>query len=103
MGEVIPSEGMEDKPPTINTLFKWNSQTDTILKVNEPKRFYKTLKTFTSMNDSDIQQTLKEREEILYWVTRKKINTVEEVGKVFARYYRDKQGVLDMVRKWASE
>lgn len=34
VGEVIPSISAEDKPPTINILFKWDAQTDTILKVN---------------------------------------------------------------------
>ncbi|VVB73434.1 Type II/IV secretion system protein [uncultured archaeon] len=98
VGEVIPSAS-DSKPPTIRVLFRWDPATDNMVKVGDSTRIYGMLKTFTSMTDKDIEDTLRERGEILEWLVWNKINSVEDVGKVFAQYSRDPESVLRTVRK----
>lgn len=98
VGEVIPSAFEENKPPSINLLFRWKAATDTIEKVNAPIRFHNMLNQFTGMSDSDIEKTLAERVDVLDWMVKKGINNVEEVGRIFARYNRDPAAVMSQIR-----
>ena len=40
-----------------------------------------------------------EKEKILEWVVKNKINTVNGVGKVFVEYYNDREKVVGIVNK----
>jgi len=99
VGELIPAKFGEEKPPEVRTLFRWRPSTDKIEKVNESLRIFNTLKTFTSMDRREINGTIKERSEVLDWLVKNDIDSVEEVGQIFASYYRDSDKVMKKIRK----
>ena len=99
VGELIPAEFGEDKPPTVRNLFRWKPSTDTIEKTNESVRIYDTLKKFTSMSQEEIDDTLRERSDILGWLVKNEVNSVEEVGQMFASYYRDPDAVMKKIKR----
>jgi flagellar protein FlaI len=96
VGEVIPSQ-IENKPPTIQPIYRWSAVNDTMIKLRKPTRLYEMLRTYTSMTDNDIEQTLEQRARVLMWLTEKNINSVESVGRVFAQFARNPDRVLDMI------
>ena len=42
---------------------------------------------------------MREKQEVLDWLVKKDINTVDGVGHVIARYYTDKDTLLRAIRK----
>jgi len=96
VGEIVPSP-FDNKPPTIQLVYRWSAATDTMVKVQKPTRLYDMLKTFALMSESDIEETLQQRQKVLEWLARKGVNSVEGVGKIFAQFARDPDGVLQKI------
>ena len=99
VGELIPNEIGEEKPPEVRTLFRWKPTTDTIERVNRSQRIFETLEKFTSMDQKEIDSTLAERADIINGLVKRNINTVEDVGQTFATYYRDPEAVLKKIKE----
>jgi len=57
----------------------------------------KTLELFTGITKEELQQQLLEKEKVLKWMVEQNINTVDEVGKVVAEYYSDKESLLKRI------
>ena len=63
-------------------------------KANESIRLIETLQTFTGLTKQEIDADLKEKQGILRYLVDENINTVDDVGKVMAQYYSDKDGLF---------
>ena len=59
---------------------------------------YKNLKLYTGYSDRDIEADLKEKMQILDYLVKQNIETVEGVGKVMAEYYTDKVNLMKFVK-----
>ncbi|HIG52006.1 TPA: hypothetical protein EYQ19_01095 [Candidatus Pacearchaeota archaeon] len=51
------------------------------------------------MNDIQINKTLEERKNILNWLIKNKIRDLESFGKIMNYYYRNKNLLLDAIKK----
>jgi len=89
----------ESKEPEINILFKWDAKTDTVRPVNKSQRILEEIQMHTGLSEVEISKDLKEKETVLQWLFDKQIKDVESVGHVVSEYYRDKEKVLDVVKK----
>jgi flagellar protein FlaI len=98
VSELIPNLSNEEKPPEIRIIFRWNPSTDVIEQVNPSVRVFDNLKRFTSMNQQDIENSLKERVEILNWIVKQNMNSVEEVAHIFSTYYRDPEIIIKKLK-----
>ena len=58
-----------------------------------------TLRTYTRMDDEEIKASIKERARVLHYLADKKINSVEEVGKVIVQYYEDRDSLMKKIAK----
>lgn len=96
VGEIVESESEGAKASMI---YEWDSKKDRIMPTKKGKRFLEYLKKFTDMGDAEINKTLKERQEILKWMVKKDINTVEEVGDIITRYYDNPAETMKRIRK----
>ena len=54
---------------------------------------------YTGLSTSEINKEIKDKEKILLWMAKNKVNTVDGVGKVVAEYYRDPKYILNLVNK----
>jgi hypothetical protein len=61
-------------------------------------RLLDTLRTYTRMDDAEIKGTIKERAKVLHWLAEKKINNVDEVGKMIISYYEDPEAVMKKIK-----
>jgi len=96
IGEVLVTKG-ED--PEINILYQWDAKTDTVKPVNKSVRVMDEIEMHTGYSKSEIQKDLGEKEKILQWMQDKEVKDVESVGKVVSEYYRDKDKILEIVKK----
>ncbi|NQU98900.1 CpaF family protein [Candidatus Woesearchaeota archaeon] len=70
-----------------NVIMQLNAKKDVLEKVNESKITMDTLELYTGMTKEDIEFDLKQKMQILKWMIKKKIEEVDEVGEVMAKYY----------------
>jgi hypothetical protein len=96
IGEIVPTEG---ERVDANIIYKWDPKKDVIAEHKKSIRIMDTLKTYTNMSDEELKGDLAEKKEILDWLVKKEVNTVEGVGKVISEYYDDPQGIIKMVRE----
>lgn len=92
---VRKAEGM----PELNIVYKWQAHTDTIEKVSPSIRLKEELEIFTGMTEREIEGDLNGKKKILEWLLRRNIKGVNDVGKIVAEYYIDKETVLDLVEQ----
>jgi flagellar protein FlaI len=97
--ELMPSEGKE---PVTRTLFRWKPYKDQIVEEEGSVRVLENLKTFTGMDDKEIAKSLAEKEEILRWLVKKGVDSVDDTGRIVADYYADPESMLAKVRKKGS-
>ncbi len=99
VAEVVPSTKASGKDASLRVLFKWNIRKDKIEKYQESYRFMKELEMHTGMSTKEINKDLKEKEDILNWMVKNNLNTVDAVGKVIAEYYKDPDYILKLVNE----
>jgi len=99
IAEVVPAVKDGESKPFINVLYRWNPAKDSITKVKKSIRILDELKLRTGMTDHEFKRDLKEKIDILKWMYKKDIRTVDGVGKVVVEYYFDPNKVLNVVRK----
>ena len=70
-----------------------------MIEQNNPSvRLLDTLRTYTRMDTDEINNSIKERARVLQWLTDKKINTVDEVGKTIISYYEDPEALMKKIK-----
>jgi archaeal flagellar protein FlaI len=91
------SEILEDGKP--NTLFQFEPKKDMLKKVNKSKKIVNTLKIYTGMSENEINKDLKEKENILLYMVKHDIVNVNDVGRIIAEYYTNKESLIKLVKK----
>ncbi len=100
VAELIPPTGRSGETGlTMRVLYRWNPRKDKIEKFQESYRFIKKLEMHTGMTEKEIAKNLKDKENILNWMVKNHVNTVDGVGMLVAEYYRDPENVLKVVEK----
>lgn len=96
VGELVPTdrEGV-----TQNVIYRWRAYRDGLVKAEPSVRVLATIKSYTNMDDEDIRRNLAEKQEILEWMVKNGINTIEDVSHIIASYYNRPEEVLRMVRE----
>ena len=69
------------------------------MKVGKSKSLLDTIQLFTGFSRNEMEKSLKEKENILKWLVRHNINTVDSVGKVMASYYTQADYLMNVVKK----
>lgn len=82
------AEILQDGSP--NTLMQYNARTDRLENANESKVFFNTINLFTGMSLKDIQIDLEYKSKVLQWLVKNNIRNVDQLGLIFAKYYRGK-------------
>lgn len=73
-----------------NVIYQHNINTDTMVKVGEPKRLLNTLNLYTGLNAQQIRAEIQEKIEILKWMVSRKISDINDVGLIISKYYQRK-------------
>tara|TARA_Y100000310_G_scaffold255534_1_gene263031 strand:- start:23656 stop:25227 length:1572 start_codon:yes stop_codon:yes gene_type:complete len=68
-------------------------------KVNRSTTLLNTIGLFTGFSNSELKKSLHEKENVLKWLVKKEVNTVDDVGKIMAEYYTRPDNLMKSVRK----
>jgi archaeal flagellar protein FlaI len=91
------SEILKDSTP--NVIMQYDMSQDKILNANQSMRILPELEMQTGLSTQEINQDLKDKAEVLKWLVNKNVNEVNDIGKVIATYYTNKEGLMKFVRK----
>jgi flagellar protein FlaI len=83
----------------VHDMYKWEARADKISKASDSIRTFSELNIFTGMNFDEIRSDMKEKEGILKWLVKNKVNTVNTVGKVVSEYYSNTDEFLKTMGK----
>lgn len=84
---------------TVNVLMQYDSKKDALVKVNKSKALFDNLKLYTGYSEAQIKKDLAEKEQILKYLEKLNIDSVDDVGRVMAEYYTDKENLMKYVRQ----
>ncbi len=84
---------------TANVLLQLDIKKDALVKVNDSVALMDTLELYTGMTKKEIESSLREKEQVLNWLVKQKINEVDSVGRVMAEYYTNKDMLLSLVKQ----
>ncbi len=99
VAELLPTGESEEKVVLKTNLLYRCKANGEIVSHNECIRIFDILKLHTGMTEKELVSDLKEKMSILKWMSERKISDVDDVGKVVAEYYMDRERLLDFVSK----
>ncbi|MFH1209848.1 MAG: ATPase, T2SS/T4P/T4SS family [archaeon] len=82
-----------------NVLLQLDLKEDKLLTVSRSVRMLPELEIQTGLNQQEINESLKEKSLVLKWLAKKGISDVNDVGKVIATYYTNKEGLMKFMVK----
>jgi flagellar protein FlaI len=83
----------------VQVISRWVPKKDKSERLEKKFKFIEKIKMFTGFTDTEVSKDLKQKENILKWILKNKINTVNGVGKVVAEYYNNPEKVTKIVNK----
>ncbi|MFA6329350.1 MAG: type II/IV secretion system ATPase subunit [Candidatus Micrarchaeia archaeon] len=99
IAEIIPGE----RGVSFNVVYQWNAQDDTLEKVDEHMRVDNEIKARTGMKQKEITADLEQKKAILLAMSDAGISKVDDVGMIFAKYYKSPKLVAESAQKGARE
>ncbi len=82
-----------------NVLIQLDIRSGKLNKINRSKTLLSTIELFTGFSKNELKKSLHEKENVLKWLVKQNINTVDSVGKVMAEYYTGKENLMKFVKK----
>jgi flagellar protein FlaI len=100
VAEVVPvGETAETAGVSVRLLYRWKPREDAFVLERPSLRVLTEIETLTGMTEREVSDDLEEKEKILHWMVQKNVNDINNVGKLMALYYKNKQEVLDLALK----
>lgn len=71
-------------------LMRHNAQRDTVEQIAKSQVLMERLQLYTGMSQQEIDMDLKQKEQLLRWLLKKNVDSVDDIGHYFAKYYLGK-------------
>ncbi len=84
---------------TPHVLVQLDIRKDRLVSVAKSTAFMDTLQTYTGMSRNELQKDALEKETVLKWLVKHKIDTVDGVGQIMAEYYTNHDNLIKVVKK----
>lgn len=89
------AEIMPDATP--NILVQADLKKDRLIKANDSKTLMENLELYTGMSRQQLRKDMAEKERVLKWLMKHKVNTIDGVGQVMAEYYTNHKEFMKLV------
>lgn len=80
-----------------NILYRWIPEEDRLVKHSVSSRFFEDVSRNTGMSDQEIEKDLKEKSDIMLWMVKNNIRSLQELGKVINLYYRNRPHLISSI------
>ena len=85
--EVSELAGLEGDKPRLNTLFKWNGQTNQLVETGVPSKLRERIAKAAGVSPGQFDQTAQNRQKILESMLQRGITDIGQVSTVVQNYY----------------
>ena len=82
----------------INVLYKWNIINDRFAQIGEMTKLLDTLTLYGGLTKKDVEESVREKSEILSWMIKNNVLGIEDSGLVVANYYTHRDKVVQIVK-----
>jgi archaeal flagellar protein FlaI len=83
---------------TSNTLMQYDAKHDILKSTAKSKVLMKTLELYTGNTQNELRKILKVKEDILKYMIKQNVETVDGVGQIMAEYYTNYDNLMKYVR-----
>ena len=90
---------VEGDRATSNIIYRWVPEKDQIIEHRESMRFFEDLSRHTGLSEIDIRKELQERKDILNWMIKNNLRSINEVGNAMELFYQDKKSLAEIISK----
>ncbi|MFH1425572.1 MAG: type II/IV secretion system ATPase subunit [archaeon] len=84
---------------TSNILYRWVSTEDKIVKHSTSSRFFEDVSRNTGMSQTEVERVLEEKKNVLLWLVKQHIRSLEDFGKVMNLYYTNRDLLINSIKK----
>ena len=99
VSEIIVEDRGDDKEAKANVVYRYNVLRGTLRKQKSSMRFYDEIGIHTGLTRDQVEGELREKKKILDWLVKKEVFDLDDLGKIFARYYIDRGAVVGLSKK----
>jgi flagellar protein FlaI len=82
-----------------NVIMQLDLKTGKLNKILKSKTLMSTIELFTGLSKNQLNKSLKDKEKVLKYLVKRKIDTIDNVGKIMAEYYTNKDNIMKFVNK----
>ncbi|MFH1409551.1 MAG: ATPase, T2SS/T4P/T4SS family [Nanoarchaeota archaeon] len=80
------------------TILQFDPNKDTLVKTNQSKELMDTLRLYTGYTNQEIAKILAEKEDVLKYLVKQNIESVDDVGHAMAQYYVNYDKFMKLVK-----
>ena len=95
--EVAEIVGMEEGNVQLNRVFEWNNVADKVEYVGIASQTLRDIAELRGIGITEIEEEIEKRRLVLEYMADNDVRSIEDVGSFINNYYKDPDGVLDMV------
>ncbi len=81
-----------------NVLYRWNMRNDTFVQISEMSRLMELISLYGGYTREEVEQDINEKSIILDWMVKNNITSVDESGYIVAKYYKNKDKILEFAK-----
>lgn len=85
--EIAETSVSENEKLVLNNVYLWDPKTDSIKVTDAPSVLKQKIARLRGVSVEDIDAEIKRRESVLSWMVEKNIRNIDDVAKIFTRYY----------------
>ncbi|MFQ5887620.1 MAG: CpaF family protein, partial [Candidatus Hydrothermarchaeales archaeon] len=101
--EIAEIAGQEGEKTTLNNIFEWDAKTDSLKPTGIPSVLKTKITKLKGIDLDGIEEEVSKRKVVMEWMVKKNINHIDEVGRVFNRYYSNFEGLMEEIQNGSRE
>ncbi len=97
ISEITEPDGDKTETVVLNNVYQWNPKTDTLEETGVPSVLKQKLARIQGITQKEVDTEIYKRKRVLDYMVKNNITRIDEVGKVFSRYYSDTDDLIKEV------
>jgi flagellar protein FlaI len=95
----IAEINLEKESAKANILYRWIPESDKITRHAESTRFFEDIGRNTGLHGSELESDLREKKDILLWLIKNNVRSINQVSKVMSIYYKNRSHLINLMHK----
>lgn len=103
VSEIAEVNYSEDEGLESETIYGWDVRNDVFSRERTSGETWEKLERFTGLSHDEIHSNIMQKKNVLEWLIKQDVDDLEEVGKVIAEYYSNRDSLIDKIENSAEK